>query len=291
MKKYIIFLLCFVAFVSCHSDRKVKTAGKPAITVTILPQKTFVEKIAGNDFDVNVLIPPGANPASYTLLPSQLKEIANSIVWFRIGYIGFELSWKDKITQVNKNMKVYDLSEGLDLIADRTVLRDGKEQPEGVDPHIWMSPQLVKKMAKKICDVLSELNPGAAEKYRAAYAEFIKEIDQLNVEIKQTLQGVEGKTIITFHPSLTYFARDYGLKQVSLESAGKEPTPQHVKEVMDLAKKENIRVMFIQSEFDQAQARVFADETGGKVVQISPLNPDWSQNLLNMAKVIKENIK
>ena len=219
MKKSLIFIFIVVGMFSCHSGEKSgNDVQKPVITVTILPEKTFVEKIAGDDFDVNVLIPPGANPASYTLLPSQLKDIANSVAWFRIGYIGFELSWKDKISQANKNMKVYDLSEGLDLIANKIVQRNGNEQLVGADPHIWMSPALVKKMAKKIRDILSELNPDAADKYLNAYVDFIKEIDRLNVQIEKQMQGMEGKTIITFHPSLTYFAREYGLKQVSLEA-------------------------------------------------------------------------
>jgi zinc transport system substrate-binding protein len=94
-----------------------------------------------------------------------------------------------------------------------------------------------------------------------------------------------------FHPSLTYLAREYGLIQHSLESEGKEPSPQHMAEIMGLAKRENIRVIYIQSEFDRENARVFAEETGGKIIEVSPLSPDWAENLMNITNVLIENFK
>ncbi|MBN2774401.1 MAG: zinc ABC transporter substrate-binding protein [Prolixibacteraceae bacterium] len=292
MKKILSLLLIVIALSSCNSRKKAEpVVQKPVITVSILPQKTFIEKIAGDDFDINVLIPPGASPAAYTLLPSQLKDIANSVAWFRIGYIGFEHSWNEKITGANKNMKVFDLSEGLDLAAGEEEVHGDHVHFHGVDPHIWLSPALVKKMAKKIRDILSEIHPEGASKYMDGYNNFTVEIDKLNVELKNKFRGYESRTVIVFHPSLTYFARDYGLNQVSLESGGKEPTPQHIKEVVDLANKENIRIIFIQSEFDREHARIFAEEIGGKIVQVSPLSPDWSENLLEMADDVIESFK
>ena len=95
MKRIMLLLVLAILFASCGNQKKEKKGTvADVITVSILPQKTFVEKIAGDDFDVNVLIPPGSSPAAYTLLPSQLKDITRSAVWFRIGYIGFEHSWK-----------------------------------------------------------------------------------------------------------------------------------------------------------------------------------------------------
>jgi zinc transport system substrate-binding protein len=290
MKFIVSILIIAVLFSSCHTSNKPKTEEtKPVIIVSILPQKTFIEKIAGNDFDIIVLIPPGASPEAYSLIPSQLKDIARSAAWLRIGNIGFELSWMDKIAQVNKNMKIYDLSEGLDLIAENSTQSGGQVHSGGVDPHTWMSPALVKKMAKRIRDILSEINPEGSQKYMKGYLEFITEIDQLNVDIKKILQGFEGKTIIMFHPSLTYFARDYKLNQVSLESGGKEPTPHHIKQVVDLANKEKIKVIYIQSEFDKEHARIFAEEISGKIIQFSPLNPDWINNLIDIATTVRDN--
>ncbi len=287
MKLSIWILLASFLFVSCQVNKKQEE--KKVITVSILPQKTFVEKIAGGDFKVNVLIPPGASPATYTLLPSQLKDIVNSVAWFRIGYIGFEYSWKDKIAETNKEMKVYNLSEGLDLIADKVEDHGDHVHMDGIDPHVWLSTQNVKKMAEKIKDVLNEINPENKDTYLLNYHKFVKEIDQVNIQVKNTLKDVKGKTFILFHPSLTYFARDYELNQVSLESGGKEPTAQHIKEVVDLANKHNIKTVYIQTEFDREHARVFAEEIGGVIMQIAPLDPYWAENMVYIAQTIRDN--
>jgi len=289
MKKLILFFVLAVVFASCGLKKKTESGEKQVITVSILPERTFVEKIAGNDFDINLLIPPGASPAAYTLLPSQLKDIARSALWFRIGYIGFEHSWKDKIAQANTDMKVVNLSEGLDLIAEEMEQHGDHVHADGVDPHVWLSPLLVKQMAKRILDELSELKPERAEVYQANYTSFMKECDELHAELKEKLKDYQNRKFIVFHPSLSYFAREYGLEQFSLESGGKEPTPQHLKNVVDIAHNENIKVIYIQSEFDREHARVFAEEIGGKIIQVWPLNPEWADNLRQMTDVLIEN--
>ena len=289
MKRITLLIVIATILGACNSKKKQNEQPGKFITVSILPQKTFVEKIAGDDFIVNVLIPPGTSPAAYTLLPSQMKEISNSSIWFRIGYIGFEQSWKDKIEQANSKMKVVDLSEGLDLIVKEKVHQGNHVQLIGVDPHIWLSPVLVKEMAKRILDELSELNPEQSVKYKTNYLKFVKEIDQLNIEIAIKLKPFKGRKIIVFHPSLSYFAREYGLLQYSLESGGKEPTPQRMTELIDLSKKENIKVMYIQNEFDRENARVFAEEVNGKVIQVRPLDPAWAENLMEMTNILIDN--
>jgi zinc transport system substrate-binding protein len=289
MKQVIFFFTFTVLFFSCNLKKNSEDSEKNVITVSILPQRTFIEKIAGDDFNVNVLIPPGASPAAYTLLPSQLREIARSDVWFRIGYIGFEHSWKDKIEQANKNMQVVDLSDGLDLIASNKEQHGDHVHMEGVDPHSWLSPALVKQMALRITEVLSDLNPEKGSSYKANYGQFVKEIDQLDLKIRNALKDYQGQAFIIFHPSLSYYAREYGLVQHSLEAGGKEPTPQHMTEVVRLAKKENIHVIYIQSEFDIEHARVFADEIDGEIVEVWPLNPAWTENLMEITHILTDN--
>lgn len=292
MKKVIGLIILTSLMFACGSGKKRQkdtAAEKKVVTVSILPESTFVEKIAGDDFKINLLIPPGASPATYTLLPSQLKDIAQSDIWFRVGYIGFEQSWKDKIEQANKNMKAVDLSKGLDLIKEEEEQHGDHKHVGGVDPHIWLSPALVKNMAKRIADELTVLNPGRGADYKLNYMKFVKEIDQLNIEIKNALKDYQGREIIVYHPSLSYYTRDFGLVQNSLEAGGKEPTPQHIAEVVDLAKRENIKVIYIQSEFDRDHARVFADEIGGKIVEVKPLSADWANNLLDMTNTFIDN--
>lgn len=279
-----------VLMYSCNSNQNKKTSQeKPVVIVSIIPQKTFVQKIAGDDFEVLVLVPHGASPESYSLLPSQLKDISQAKAWFRIGYVGFELSWKDKVEELNKNMQVVDLSKGLDLIQEEEVHHGDHVHVGGIDPHTWMSPKLVKQMAKKMTDVLSEISPEKATEYKANYMKFVKEIDELDIELRNAFKDYKGRTFITFHPSLSYFARDYGLTQLALESGGKEPTPQHMAGVVELARNENIGVIYIQSEFDRDHARVFAEEIRGKVIEVRPLSPEWEENLREIANLFIDN--
>ena len=290
--KIFTFLIITSILFSCGLQKnKGEDSGKPVVTVSILPLKTFVEQIAGADFEINVLLPPGASPADFTLVPSQIKDIAHSGIWLRIGHIGFEYSWKEKIQQANPAMKVVDLSDGLDLIRNETLPSGHKSTTAGVNPHTWLSPFLVKQMARRITEELSILNPDKKGIYNNNYRQFTEEIDKLDIKIAGKLKDYKGKQFIMFHPSLSYFARDYGLVQYSLEPGGKEPTPQRMAEVIDLAKKEGIHVVYIQSDLDQDQARVFAEEVDGKIVQMWPLNPAWFENLIEITDMLIENFQ
>lgn len=265
--------------------------NKQVITVSILPQKTFIEKIAGDDFHVNLLLPPGASPASFTLLPSQLKDISASKIWMRIGYIGFEFSWQDKIKQANPDMKVLDLSENLDLISTENISPDNNKSTAGINPHIWLSPKMVKQISRRITDELSILKPERKSVYETNYEKFCREIDTLDTEIRNMLEKYQDRTIIIFHPILTYYSRDYGIIQEPIEPGGKEPTPQRMAEVINLAKTKNIRVIYIQSELDMEQASVFAEEVNGKIIKVNPLSPQWAENLKEITRIITENFR
>jgi zinc transport system substrate-binding protein len=287
--KTLVILLTAILFACGSQKNKNRDGEKPVVTVSILPIKTFVEEIAGNDFEINVLLAPGASPADFTLIPSQLKDIARSEVWFRIGYIGFEFSWKEKIEQANRNMKVVNLSEGLDLITDEYLPSGKKSSTGGINPHTWLSPTLVKQMAANITEKLVLLNPEKEEEYRENLSRFVQKVEALDAEIRAALKPYEGRQIILFHPSLSYFAREYGLVQYSLEPGGKEPTPQRMAALVDFAQKEDIGVIYIQSDFDRNQARVFAEEIDGKVVEMWPLNPKWFENLREITGLLIKN--
>jgi zinc transport system substrate-binding protein len=285
----VLVLVTGFLFSCCAPKARNNNGEKPVVTVSILPLKTFVEEIAGNDFEINVLLPPGSSPADFTLVPSQLKDITRSKIWFRIGYIGFEYSWREKIEQANLNMKVVNLSEELDLISDETLPSGEKSKLAGINPHTWLSPTLVKQMAARITEELVLLNPEKKEEYQENLSRFVNRIDELDAEIRTELKDFEGRQFILFHPSLSYFAREYGLVQYSLEPGGKEPTPQRMAALVDFAKAHDIRVIYIQSDLDREQARVFAEEINGKVVQMWPLNPAWFENLLEISRLLTDN--
>ncbi len=196
-----LLFLTIVSFVLGSCGRNAPREGeKPVVLVSILPQRTFVEKIGGADFRVSVLIPHGANPTTYTLLPAQMAEISEARLWLKMGYVGFELSWGERIRETNPRMEVADLSEGVALIGGSQVNQQGRRT--GIDPHTWLSPANVRIMAARILEELVKINPKKREEYTAGYEAFVKEIDETDKEIKEILYPFRGKKVISYHPSL-----------------------------------------------------------------------------------------
>jgi len=285
MKKHISFILLLFLIMQFGCNRSSsESSDKKIILVSILPQKTFVEKIAGDDFKIEVLIPHGANPTTYSLLPAQMASVEKAVLWFRMGYVGFELSWADKILEAGANLKVSDLSENIDLI----YVNNDNEQRKGVDPHFWLSPKEVRKMAVVIRDQLVAIYPDRADQYNLGLQKFLKEIDDTDLQVRQLLNDYQGRRFISFHPSLSYFARDYGLQQLSLEQGGKEPTPSHIAYLADIAREDKIKVIYIQSDFDRENARMFAQEINGEAIQVWPLSPEWGENMILMARLLRD---
>ncbi len=281
MKKIFAFLL-LVTF-GCNPRA---SSDKITISVSILPQKYFVEKIAGNMVGVNVLVPPGASPELYSLMPSQMQGLARSAAWLRIGKIGFEEGWLEKIRQSVPGLKIFDTSARADWITEKESGNGEHDHSHGIDPHIWMAPDEVKKIAGETYEALLTVLPEQKETLAANYKSFLSEIDKLDEDLRSRFERMTNKKFLIFHPALTYLAREYGLEQIPIEVEGKEPSPRYMSSVVELAKKENIKVILIQKEFDQDNARQLASEIAGKVVQIDPLNENWEQQLREIAKKI-----
>ena len=167
-------------------------------------------------------------------------------------------------------------------------MQTGHLHPVGRDPHIWLSPKRVKVMVEAIAREMSALDPDNKESYEQNAADYLVELDEVDQEIEAALEGVESKKFIVYHPAFGYIAEDYGLTMHALEEDGKEATAQHLQEMVDLAKDENIKVIFYQEEMDSSQAQAFAEEIGGKTIQLSPLSPDYITNLKKMAATMAE---
>lgn len=283
MRKLLAFI--FILAVACAGPQK---TDKPTIAVTILPQKQFVEKLAGDLVNVQVLVPPGASPELYSLMPSQMTGLSSTLAWIGIGKVGFEEGWVDKIRESNPKLKYFDSSLQADWIAGEEEEHGDHVHLHGVDPHIWSSPSEVKKIARESCKALIDVLPEHKAEFTENLARFEKEIDELDAELKNTFDKLPSKKFLIFHPALTYLARDYGLEQVAMEVDGKEPSPRHLKELAEMAKNENIKAIFVQKEFNMENARQMAKEIGGQVIQVDPLNENWADELRSIAQKIAE---
>lgn len=287
MKTIHLILFVLIIILSCDSDNN--SGQKPVITVSILPQKYFVQQVAGDRYDINVMIPPGVSPATYDPSPGNLKQLSRSSAYFRIGTIGFENSWMEKIASVNKAMKVFDLSSGVELIVNKSHLEKRGhhlEEPShhrhNIDPHIWMSPKGVKTICHNIYIAMKTIDPGDSLFYKNNYLGFAEEIDSLDTAISESLSGLRHRTFFIYHPALTYFASDYRLEQISIENEGKSPSPMHLKQMINLARKEKIKTILIQEQYDIENARILSKEIQGKIIKINPLDENWRDQILHI---------
>ncbi len=153
----------------------------------------------------------------------------------------------------------------------------------GLDPHIWLSPPLVKIQARTILAALQNADPEHRGHYEANFKAFTAQIDQLDADLKKTFTGKKGLQFIVFHPAWGYFAHAYGLKQVPIEIEGKDPKPAQLKELIQHARENKIRVVFVQPQFSTKSAKLVAMEIGGQVAFADPLAEDWMSNLRRVA--------
>jgi zinc transport system substrate-binding protein len=168
---------------------------------------------------------------------------------------------------------------------------EGHHEHAGLDPHIWLSPPLVKIQARSILAALQEADPAHGSVYEANFKAFATRIDQLDADLKKTFSGKTGMQFLVFHPAWGYFAHAYGLKQVPIEIEGKNPKPAQLKELLEHAKENHIKVVFVQPQFSTKSAELIAKEIGGQVAFTDPLAENWMANLRQVADKFKAALK
>ena len=283
MKRLIPILTIFICFACGNTAQK---SEKAIITVTIEPLRYFTEAIAGKNYQVVSMVPKGSSPESYDPTPQQLVNLSKSQAYFRIGHIGFEQAWMKKLEANCPDMKVYDTSKGIDLIRDKGHWHGDHFHEGGVEPHIWNSTQNALIIVDNIYQALCELDTTHQADYKYRLDSLKQSIQQTDAETRRLLENADS-TFLIYHPALSYFARDYGLKQISIEEGGKEPSPAQLKKLIETCRNENVHTIFVQQEFDQRNAQLIAHELGIDIVSIHPLSYDWTEEMLRTAKGLK----
>lgn len=263
------------------------------IFVSVLPQKTFVERIGGPHVAVQVMVGPGHNPGTYSPTPRQVAALAGTDLYIRTG-VPFEDAWMERIRAINPDLLVLDARSGIDLRAtghhDDGVGQDDHDDrgigQNTLDPHVWTSPPLVKQMSGSIRDTLTNLDPTNAQVYADNFAAFAAELDALDQNIRVLLKDLSNRRFMVFHPAWGYFADAYGLIEVPIEKEGKVPGARAMAALIEQAKREQIKVIFVQPQFDKRAASRVASAIGGRVVAIDPLAADFAANLLQVAGTI-----
>lgn len=277
-----IFLLLLASLIIGCVNNSVEQRGK--VAVTILPQKYLLDRIVGDSLEVVCVIPNGANPEEYATTPRLMKDVVTSSLYFKIGELGFEKTTLPSILKNAPNVKVVTLSEDIEFIASQCT--HGGEEHSHYDPHYWSSPKMVRIMATNMFNAISEFDSKNRSYYEFNYLQLVAELDSLDMKIESVLSKSSNKQFAIFHPSLSYFARDYGLQQLSLEQNGKAMAPRTMKLAIEEAVKSGVKTVFIQNEFSPEQVNTFAQEIGASVVVINPLAYDFIEEINKVAYAI-----
>ena len=291
MKKLGYLLILLLGFVSCkpmgHKE------GKPTLMVTIEPLRFFTEALAGDQYEVISMVPRGMNPEIYDPTPQQMIDLNHCKAYFRIGYIGFEQVWMDKLVDNVPHLKVYDTSEGVRLICGEGHHHEDHELEThhhhhgGVEPHIWNSTFNAEVIAENIYSALCEMDGESQPVYQHRLDSLKQIIAQTDSCIRESLNQGDNAFLI-YHPALTYYANDYNLKQICIEDGGKEPSPRRLKELMDSCQQYGVNVLFLQKEFSMDNALLVANELGLRIVPINPLSYQWQNEMEKVARTLKE---
>jgi zinc transport system substrate-binding protein len=292
MKRIGLLFLCLGAFLW----------AKPSVSVSILPQKYFVEQIAGDTVDVNVMVQPGNSPATYEPKPSQMRELSKSSLYFAIG-VPFERTWLAKFADNAPNMRIVHTDEDIQkqMMAHHEHEDEGdhhdhkhheEDEHDGVpDPHIWLDPILVKAQASTITKALVETYPQYREQYEANLRNFHTRLDELDKTFQEIFSNVSSRKFMIFHPTFGYFASRYNLEQVAIEIEGKDPKPAQLAELIEHAKEEGIRFIFVAPQFSTKSAQIIAKEISGEVVSLNGLAYDWEEEMHKNATILAKTLK
>ena len=260
-------------------------SDKPDVLVTIEPLRYFAEQIAGEHFTIQSMVPKGSSPETYDPTPQQLVDLTECKAYLAVGHLGFEQQWIQKLSENAPNVRFCNTSEGVKYLSSSHT-HDGEKA--GDEPHVWTSPSNALIMAKNICNLFCELDPEHQEEYTQNYTQLATLIQQTDAEIRTIVNNGVQTTFAIYHPTLTYFANDYGLEQLCIESDGKEPSPAQLKTLIEHCKKDHVKVIFIQQEFNQHNAEIVAQETGAELVTINPLSYEWQKEIINIANALKK---
>lgn len=282
IKKIAVLMLAVVLSTSimtgCIGNSN-KKSNKLTVAVSIIPEQTFAKAVCGDLADVVVMVPPGFSPENYEPTPKEMQKLSDSTVYFSIG-VPVE---KDKILpKLAKSTTLVSLEK--EVVKTYPDLKLGNER----DPHIWLSPKRAIIIVNKIAEEMGKIDPNNKSTYEKNAADYVKQLESVDSDIKEALKDVKNRKFVVYHPAFGYLANDYNLEMFALEDEGKEATASHLKEMIDLAKKEKIKAIFYQAEVDSSQSKAYAEEIGGKTIKLEPLAADYINNLKAMAKVMSE---
>ena len=282
MRKIYIALLIAIVCGGCTSRRQ---ADGESLYVSILPLRSLVQGIVGDDFDIEVLVPPGASPETFEPTPRQFVGLNKARMVFNVGLIDFETTL---LAKVEDQAKVVNLSRGIELIAGTCSHGShGHTHTHGIDPHVWTSPRALQKMAENAYEAIRKAYPDSV-KYETNYRLLQQELKALDERTAARIAASDVEYFIIYHPALTYYARDYGLRQIAIEADGKEPSAKQLTQIIRQAREDGVRRILYQSQFPASAVEVIARDIDAQYVEVDPLREDVIANIEEITGIITQ---
>lgn len=280
MKRFLPYVIIACALSGCGP--KEASDAAPVLTVSIEPQRKMLEELVGDRYRVVTLLGPGADPENYEPTMSQRVALSETVALFTVGHLSFEPLLA---REAGGSTLVVDTSEGIEVVTGTHSHGHGEAHDE-VDPHVWTSLRNGKVMAANMVRALETLDPENAKEYRMRYDRMSERLDSIDSELTRTLAGSRAHAFAIWHPSLSYFARDYGLHQIAVGQETREVSAAKMKEIIDEAKEDSVKVFFTQKAYDARQVEGISTEIGAERVTIDPLAYDWENELIQAANAL-----
>lgn len=282
--RYIFLLIFPFVLMGCHDV----VDTRPVLTVSIEPLRYFVQAIGGDNFQINTLVPAGASPETYELTPQQVVQASDSKAYFSIGTLGFEQTRLQKLVDNAPNLMVVNCSDSITLLQNDHHHEHKTHTTDGIDLHTWMSTTSGKQIAHNVLRALCQVDSANASLYQHRHDSLVHHIDSLDSKIRKTLRPLTHRTFMIYHPALGYYARDYGLQQVSVEQDGREPSAERMQQLILQAQREKVKVVFIQEEQAGRAAKRIAESAKTKIISIAPLSAEWDKQMLHIAQSLSQ---
>ena len=287
-------LILGVAVISAILTACVKDEdNRPLITVSVPPQQYLVEQIAGDRYRTVTLIPNGENPETFDPSVADRMAVGRSRIFFITGFYPFE---KNASLSVPEGTQVINTSDGISLIYGTHSHSDGHttflhvdSAHRAPDPHVWTSVRNVRRMAAIVAEGIIADDPDNAQTYRDNLLRLDSRLDSLDRAIVSRLDSLPTRTFLVWHPSLSYFASDYGLEQLAVSSDSRESSMPEMRRIIDEAREDSVRVFFFQHEYDSRQARAINSGVGSRMVAVSPTSYGWLCQLDSIANELSCN--
>jgi zinc transport system substrate-binding protein len=286
--------LMLLAGCTSSSDNR-STDGRLPVFAGIPPLAYLVEQIGGEHVRVDVLVRPGQDPHTFEPTPRQVMALGKAAIFFKID-MPFENVLLEKARENGRRLEIVDATQGITkrkmdapcCVSTADGNHDHGEAAGEPDPHVWLSPSLLKVMAQNIAAALSKADPANQRDYQRNLAMLAERLDQVDQHARQMLAPYRGRSFYAFHPGFGYFADAYGLKEEAIEAGGREPTSRQLRALIEEAKADGVKTVFIQPQFDPKSVQVVADAIGGRVVPIDGLAKNAIADIEDIAAKIEK---